>query len=108
MLRINGNIVFGDRDMKICKSLFSQAIGLMFSRKMAAVFEFNRKQQVSLHMFFVFYSIDVAFLDQNKRVIEIGKDFKPFRFYKAKNKVKYLVEMPAGIRFSIGDRFSWD
>ena len=44
-------------------------------------------------MFFVFYKIDVLYLDENKKVIEIKKNFKPFSSYTPKNKAKYVIEL---------------
>jgi uncharacterized membrane protein (UPF0127 family) len=92
-------------DYKICKSAISKALGLMFSRKRNLLFEFDREQKVSLHNFFVFYPINLVFLDKNKKVIEIKKNFKPFTFYTSKTKVKYLLETPWEVNFKIGDRF---
>ena len=48
-------------------------------------------------MFFVFYPIDVLFLDQNRVVIEIKENFAPFSFYNPKNKSKYVIELPKNI-----------
>ena len=44
-------------------------------------------------MFFVFYPIDVLFLDKNKIVVEIKENFKPFTFYNPKKKSKYILEL---------------
>jgi len=44
-------------------------------------------------MFFVFYPIDVIFLDKNKIIVEIKENFKPFTFYTPKNKAKYIIEL---------------
>ena len=39
-------------------------------------------------MFFVFFPIDVLFLDKNKKVVELKENFKPFSIYFPKNKAK--------------------
>ncbi|MFH1589631.1 MAG: DUF192 domain-containing protein [archaeon] len=95
---------------KLCKSSWEQGLGLMFSKKKedyALIFEFDKKRKVSLHMFFVFYPIDVISLDEKKRVVDIKSDFKPFTFHTAKKKVKYIIELPRGIvkktKTKIGD-----
>ena len=88
------------QEVKLCENVFSRAIGLMFSRKnvnLGLVFPFKKEKKVSLHMWFVFYPIDVLFLDKNKKVVEIVHRFKPFSFYKPEKKAKYVVELPAGI-----------
>lgn len=77
---------------KVCKSVWSKARGLMFSRKKNLVFVFSKEQRVWLHSFFVFFPIDVYFLDENKKIIEKTR-LKPFCFYRAKEKAKYVVEI---------------
>ena len=78
----------------VCKTIRSQARGLMFRRKKQnLIMTFPKERKVSLHMFFVFYPIDVLLLDKNKKVIEIKENFKPFTFWTSKNKGKYLIEL---------------
>ena len=45
-------------------------------------------------MFFVFYPIDILFLNKNKEIVEIKQNLKPFAFYTPKSKAKYIIEMP--------------
>jgi len=81
----------------ICKSILSKARGQMFRLKPKnMVFVFDKLQKVSLHMLFVFFPIDVVFLDSEFRVIEIKENFRPLSFYTPKLKAKYVVEVPAG------------
>lgn len=89
------------KEVKYCKSSLSQGLGLMFSSRnnsRALVFELKKAKKVPLHMFFVFYPIDVLYLNEdnngNKRIVEIKKNFKPFTFYFPKNKAKYIIEIP--------------
>ncbi len=77
---------------KRCTSLFSQYLGLMFHiQQPPLLFEFSQEQKISLHTFFVFYPINIYFLDKNKKVIETAT-MKPFRFYFSRNKAKYVLE----------------
>ena len=92
-------------DYKICKSALSKAIGLMFSKKRNLLFEFDKEIKITLHNFFVFYPINLVFLDKDKKVIEIKRNFKPFTFYTSKQKARYLLETPFEIEFKIGDKF---
>jgi uncharacterized protein len=78
---------------KIAKSFFSQSLGLMFQRKKDLLMVFEKEQIVPLHNWFVFYPIDLVFLDKNKKVVEIKHNFKPFTFYTSKKKAKYLLEL---------------
>jgi len=109
--RTRNTVIAGKK--RFLNSLFSKAKGLMFTSRSAVhdkamVFLFKKEKTVSLHMFFVFYPIDVIFLDQTKKVIEIKMNFKPFTIYVPKKKAQYVVECGAGaVRKSgtkIGDR----
>ena len=97
-------------DAKLCNTIFSKFIGLMLSKKQnrALIFKFNKEKIIHLHMFFVFYPIDVLFLDKNKIVVDKKENFKPFTFYKSKKKAMYAVEMPnetiKKARTEIGDK----
>ena len=78
--------------------ILSKYIGLMFSIKKdrALIFKFKDEKIISLHMLFVFYPIDVVFLDKNKIVVDKKEEFKPFAFYASKKKAKFAIEMPSG------------
>ena len=57
-------------------------------------------------MFFVFFPINVLFLDKNKQIIEIKKNFRPFTTYKSKNKANYVVEISKNKKeYKIGQKF---
>ncbi|MBD3310394.1 DUF192 domain-containing protein [Candidatus Woesearchaeota archaeon] len=86
-------------DHRLCRSLWSKATGLMFRKRLenrAFVFEFSSERIRSLHMWFVFYPIDVLFLDQSRKVVDIKKNFRPFEVYTPEKNCKYVIEMPAG------------
>ena len=89
--------IFGN-EIVFCRSAFSKATGLMFRKikNKAMVFFFEKERRISLHMFFVFSQIDVIFLDKERKVIEIKKRFRSFRFYKSKKKISYVIELPEG------------
>ncbi len=91
--KTNGKVI--TKSAKLCASVFSKTVGLMFSKKpKTLIFKFNKEKIVPLHMFFVFFPIDVLFLDKNKTIIEIKENFKPFSFYNPKNKAGYIIEFP--------------
>ena len=84
---------------KICKNTLSQAKGLIFSKKInktCLVFVLKKPKKVNLHMWFVFFPIDVLYLDETKKILEMKEDFRPFAYYVPKNKAKYIVELPFG------------
>ena len=76
--------------------IFSKSIGLMFSGKQnkSLILKFNKEKIIVLHMFFVFYPIDVLFLNKNKIVVDKKENFKPLIFYKSKKKAMYALELP--------------
>ena len=83
----------------ICDSLLCKFFGLMFSRRekdFGLIFKFSKETRASLHTLFVFYPIDVLFLDKHKRVVEIKENLKPFSFYLPKKKFYYVVELNNG------------
>lgn len=86
-------------DYRLCKSIFKKASGLMFSGKRALVFDFKKEKKIPLHMMFVFFPIDVFFLNRNKKVVEIKRDFRPFSFYSPKKKAMYIIELPKSRRY---------
>lgn len=101
---------------KIAKTIFSRGLGLMFSRKSkfdyGLIFDLERETTVgsSLHMFFVFYPINVIFLDSKKKIVDIKENFKPFTIYNTSKKCRYLIELPITRDrkfYSINDIISW-
>ena len=85
------------KNYKICRG-FSKYIGLMFSSKIKnpLIFEFKKEGLYPVHMFFVFFPIDVIYLDNNKKIIEIKENLKPFSYYNPRVKARYIVELERG------------
>jgi uncharacterized membrane protein (UPF0127 family) len=89
------------KQYKLCRSVGSKARGLMFTNESqvlgaALLFEFRRAAEQSLHMFFVFYPIDVLFLDEKKKVVDVKEGFRPFTVYNSRQMAKYVLELPRG------------
>jgi hypothetical protein len=100
------------KNAKLCTSMFSKSLGLMFSKKKKSlIFVFKKEKIIPLHMFFVFYPIDVLFLNKNKIVVEIKENFMPFTFYNPKKKAMYIIELPKGTikksKTIIGDKIKF-
>ena len=101
-------------DIKFCKNFLNKSIGLVFHTKLkdkGLIFIYDKEEKVSLHMVFVFFPIDVLFLDKNKKVIEMKKNFRPFSLYIPKKKAKYILELPEGTiqktKTGIGDKINF-
>ena len=82
---------------------FSQMRGLMFRGRKNLVMIFPTERKISLHMFFVFYPIDVLVVDENKRIVEIKRNFKPFTVWNSYEKGKYVVELAVEGVYEVGD-----
>lgn len=81
---------------RCCHSFFSKARGLMFSKQKNLIFIFGKERKAVLHMWFVFYPIDVLFVNKQQRVVEIKENFKPFSIYWPKEKAQYVIELSRG------------
>ena len=88
---------------KYCHNLFSQGLGLMFSKRRNLVMVFDKEIKISLHNFFVFFPIDVLVLDSEKKIVEIKRGFKPFTFWNSLHKGKYVVELGFSSDYKEGD-----
>lgn len=62
----------------------------------ALIFKFEKEEKVPLHMLFVFYPIDVLFLNKEKQIIELKEHFEPWKTYSPQSKAMYIVEAPQG------------
>lgn len=81
----------------VCRSFFSQLRGLMFRKPQTAILDSHKEKREILHTFFVFFPLDLIWLDQNWRVTELREDISPFRFWIRPNiKARYIIEAPAG------------
>jgi hypothetical protein len=74
-------------------SLFKKAQGLMFSRQRDLIFAEEEERYIPLHMWFVFYQLDVLYLNKKKQLVEIKENFRPFTFYYPQKKAQYVLEL---------------
>ena len=86
------------KDYKICKTFLSKTIGLMLSFKpKTLLFVWEKEEIRDIHMFFVFFPIDILWLDKEKRVIAIRKRVMPFSFVKINKPAQYVIESAQGM-----------
>ena len=100
------------KDHSVYSSTLQKAMGLMLTlRPKAIVMDFSPSQIVSLHMFLVFYPIDVIGLDNSKNVVSLKRTFRPCSIYSTPKPVRYVLELPSGsIHLSntrVGDRITF-
>ncbi|MBS3163038.1 DUF192 domain-containing protein [Candidatus Woesearchaeota archaeon] len=91
-IKVNNQII----QAKLCNNILTRALGLLFSYKKSALLVSSKESRLktSIHTFFMLNSIDVIWLDKDKRIIEI-KTLKPFRHHTPKSKAKYILEIPS-------------
>ncbi|MBI2530471.1 MAG: DUF192 domain-containing protein [Candidatus Diapherotrites archaeon] len=98
------------RKAKLAKTSAQRMRGLMFSRRpdYALILCMPRESRLgaAIHMLFVFYPIDVLFLNSKKQVVDKALGLRPFALnYAPKRAAKYVVELPEGLgkKARIGD-----
>ncbi len=103
------------KKVKHAKNFFSKAKGLMFQKKIdfALIFHLNSETMIgaSIHMLFVFTPIDVVFLNEEKKVIDLVENLQPWSLnYTPKLKAKYIIELPPKTikgKISLRDKLEW-
>ncbi len=77
-----------------------KATGLMFKFKFedcAYVFPFDEDRKIPIHMFFVFFSIDVLWLNKDGYIVDLKRNVKPFTpAVYHRGKACTLIELPKG------------
>ncbi len=99
-----------------CKSLLSKAKGLMFSPKLddsCLLFIFGSEAIVSFHMLFVFFPIDMLFLDSSRKIVDIKEHVRPFTQYISPERpARSVIELPAGTvrlkKLGLGRKMAWE
>ena len=78
-----------------CDNFFTKFRGLMFSKKKNLIFKLNKESRINsiIHTFFVFYTIDVYWLDENKNIVDFRLNVKPFTIKIPKKRAKYIIEL---------------
>lgn len=84
----------------IADNFFSRARGLMFRKEKkdtAMVLSFKKPGRYSIHMFFVLFPIDVLWLDEKKRIMQMNEHVVPWTpCVSPKTKISYIVELSSG------------
>ena len=83
---------------RLADSILSRSLGLMFTKReqAALILKFEKEEQISLHMMFVFYPIDVIFVNKRKQVVDLKENLRPFDTYVSARKALYAIELPKG------------
>ncbi len=84
------------------RNFFELSRGLMFRKDIsesneAYIFVLGKERKAAITMMFVFFSIDVLWINSKFEVIDTKENVKSFSFHTGhKGKAKYFIEMPQG------------
>ncbi len=114
MIKINNKILI--KNTIYCNSLYSRTKGLMFRTNLdkdTAYVLINNKDSIkdsSIHTFFVFFPIDVLWVNSKKIIVDKRENVKPFKLLiKSKKPAKYIIELKRGKakNIKIGDKIEF-
>jgi len=96
---------------RVCPTFFSRARGLMFSflpRDEGLLLTFPKTTQIDIHMLFVFFPLDVVWLDEGGVIVKIARGVLPFLPHVTGRRARYLLEVRAGAasRLRAGQRLT--
>jgi uncharacterized membrane protein (UPF0127 family) len=98
---------------KFADSFFSRLMGLMFKKKIyqgliLKIPNGRGRRGSSIHMFFMRIPLDVIFLDENRKVVDVVS-LKPWQTYVPKHPARYVIEFEEGKHPmpSIGDKLDF-
>ena len=106
----------------VADSLLKQAIGLMYRKSIGSnegmLFLFGRPSYYGIWMHNMHFSIDIIWLDEGKRIVDIVENATPCRsiigckVYKPKKPSAAVLEVASGIvrrlGMKVGDRLQFD
>lgn len=102
--------------IRLADSYWKKLKGLMFSGRhdYALIFDFGGESRIkaSIHMLFVFHSIDLVYLSKEKKVVDLVEGIRPFTLnYTPKKNARYLIELPEGSikknRIELNNEIEW-
>ncbi|MBT4334712.1 DUF192 domain-containing protein [archaeon] len=106
-----GNVIIADKAL-YKKNVLFKVKGLMFSKPLksgeAIILEAKEEGiiETTLHMLFVFYPIDILWLNKKLEIVDIKRKVLPFKpWIVPKSPAKFVVEMKSGAAktLKIGD-----
>lgn len=99
---LHENVILAD-NVRYCDDLWSRSRGLRFRKKIKSgealilVASDENYFETTLDMFFVFFPIDVLWLDNNKRIVDMKENLRPFTpMITPRKPARYVIELPRG------------
>jgi uncharacterized membrane protein (UPF0127 family) len=89
-----GTTVAGE--MAVADNPWRRFMGLMGRRELPAGAGLYLRPCSSIHMFFMRFPIDVAFIDNDLRVVRVYHGLRPWRMSRVVRRAKAAIELPSG------------
>ncbi len=83
-------------NVEVAKTVWQRFIGLMGRRELAAGDGLFISPCSSIHMFFMRFPLDVAFVDREGRVVRAYHGIRPWRATRIVSGARAAIELPAG------------
>ena len=100
--------------IRVYNTILGKAKGLMFApplqKKQGIILASSKEDLFGIHMLFVFFPIDVVWLNKQKKVIHIVRNIKPFTLsVQPPKKAQFIVELPknASVNIKQGDKLEF-
>ena len=103
-------------NIKLCRSFGSLMKGLMFKKEGKALLDFKKEGFYGIWMLFMRFSLDMAFLNKNKEIVDIKRNIRPisinpktWKTFYPKKSARYVLEVEKGKLkdFEIGDQLEF-
>jgi len=82
--------------MEVADRGFKRTLGLMFRKDGEMLFVFEENVRFVVWTPFMRFPIDVFFLNEKKKVVEVKRDLKPWRIYRPSKSYRYFFEAKEG------------
>ena len=90
----HGKTIFSCR---VHDTFFSRLKGLMFSSRLRTgkgiILAFSSDRQIDIHMLFVFFPLDIIWIDAKGKIVHIARRVKPFAPFVRGEKASYILEV---------------
>lgn len=83
-------------NVKIANTFFTRLKGLMFTPKLEGMDALLIDPCNSIHNFFVYFALDVVFIDSENRVVKVIRNFRPWRVSWIYFRARKVLELPSG------------
>jgi uncharacterized membrane protein (UPF0127 family) len=95
-VQLEGSKICLATNVEVANNIISRLLGLMFRKKMEEGKAMLISPCNSIHTFFMNFSIDVLFLDDQFKVIKIIRSMRPWRMSWPYWRASQVLELPAG------------